>query len=521
MKSRDSPERQSNVLAGIVEQELRRLYDGTIPWRTWLDRAARYGSYGFANTLLIAAQSRLATQIDTFDGWKARGRHVRKGEHGIRIIGEHGPHSVFDIAQTAGPPPAERRSLTAEQADRLLQATGVSHGVRRVEADSVAYLVRARFGCPPATAAFDPVRTWAGPDPYPTISAVGDHILRTADRIERLAAAYWSMHEAAQAFFVAHCAAGWVPAYLADRGLTDPARWEIGYAPKTRRALTDHLRTLGYPDDQIVQAGLARRSRSGKLYDTFRDRLTIPLRDHDATLTAFIARRPDDAPGPKYLNSPESPIFTKRDLLYTPPIDRRGPAGPVDAAQAASSGRYERRPLLVEGPFDAIAVAFAAPDEWIPYAPCGTAVTQTHAALLAERGDGGVVVAFDGDRAGREAAVRAWGVLSEVTGPLEAVVLDAGWDPAELLRDGGAEAVREALRVRVPLEDLVVDAKLARTGAALEQRVAAARAAARLIAALPADQAARQVARVAERLDLPPALVTEALVAAISPEPLR
>src|SRR6266567_6630162 len=134
MQPRDSPEWQLSVLAGIVEQEIRRLHDGTIPWQTWLDRAARYGSYGFANTLLIAAQSRLAARIDSFEGWKARGRHVRKGEHGIRIIAESGgPRSVFDIAQTVGADLPEPRRLTAAQAARLLRATGVSHGVRRVE----------------------------------------------------------------------------------------------------------------------------------------------------------------------------------------------------------------------------------------------------------------------------------------------------------------------------------------------------------------------------------------------------
>jgi len=539
MKSRDSPERELNVLTGIVEQELRRLYDGTIPWRTWLDRAARFGSYGFANTLLIAAQSRLATEVDTFDGWKARGRHVRKGEHGIRIIVDEGPRSVFDIAQTAGPEPARRRRLTAGQADRLLQATGVSHGVRRVEAESVSYLVRARFGAPDGTSTFEPVLEWAGPDPYPAITALGDRVLRTAERIERLAEEYWVMHAAAQEFFEGHCADSWVPGYLAARSLPDPARCEIGHAPKSWRALTDHLESLGHAPDQIVRSGLARRGRDGTVHDTFHDRAMIPLRDPYGAVIAFIGRRPDSGPGPKYLNSPDSPIFTKGEVLYTPP--RSGPLA---------------RPLLVEGPFDALAVAVAAPTDWTPYAPCGTALTKPQAHLLTAvaqpvsphaaattRGasmaegapvsretaaglsspdlraasEGGAVVAFDGDRAGREAAVRAWGVLGELLGPVEAAVLPAGCDPADLLRDRGPAALREALRARVPLEDLVVDAKLARTGPALEHRVAAAQAAAVLIAELPARQAARQVARVADRLDLPADLVTEALLAAISP----
>src|ERR1700730_440502 len=93
--------RQAAVLSLIAEQETGRLQDGTFPWSWWLERAARYGRFGFANTLLISAQSRFATDVRSYEAWKAEGRHVVKGERGIRVLSRRDtPWSGFDIAQT-------------------------------------------------------------------------------------------------------------------------------------------------------------------------------------------------------------------------------------------------------------------------------------------------------------------------------------------------------------------------------------------------------------------------------------
>jgi DNA primase len=516
------------LLREMASQELQRLYDGTVPWVTWLDRAARYGSYGFTNTLLIAAQTRAATRVESFEGWVSLGRHVRRGEHGIRILSQGGaPHSVFDLSQTVGPALPDVKPLAVgllrEQAvghglmvsagadASVASAHGLAHlllhrtsspdepcaGELRVEADSVAYLVLTRLGVDPVPVILGPVPGWADPDhPYATIRRVGERVLRTAARVERLLGTsppLLRMHAAAHAFFQASYASSWAPHYLTGRGLTDVARWELGYAPSGRHALADHLRDLGFPAEQIMAGGLARRDREGRLADTFRDRLMFPLRSPAGEVVAFIGRRRDDGPGPKYLNSPDTSLFTKGSVLY----------GLHEAVPGA-------RAVLVEGPMDVLAVAAAGP-EWAPMAPCGTAVTSAHALLVGP----GAVVALDNDRAGRAAAIRAWPILRA---PVDWAAWPPGQDPADLT--GDPDAIRRALQAARPLADLVVDTRIDEIGGTLEfseQRWSAAQAAATVIARLPPDQAARQVTRTAARLGLPPSLITDALLKAISP----
>ncbi len=132
---------------------------------------------------------------------------------------------------------------------------------------------------------------------------------------------------------------------------------------------------------------------------------------------------------------------------------------------------------------------------------------------------GGVIVAFDGDGAGRRAAVRAFDLFREADGEVSAAVFPEGIDPAGYFRDHGAAALAALLDEAVPLADLVIDASLAEFDRWLEftdGRFAALRAAAPLIAGLPAAQVARQVARVADHLDLTYAEVTEAVTSALS-----
>jgi DNA primase len=127
----------------------------------------------------------------------------------------------------------------------------------------------------------------------------------------------------------------------------------------------------------------------------------------------------------------------------------------------------------------------------------------------------GAVVALDNDRAGRAAAIRAWPILRA---PVDWAAWPPGQDPADLA--GDPDAIRRALQAARPLADLVVDTRIDETGGTLEfseQRWSAAQAAATVIARLPPDQAARQVTRTAARLGLPPSLITDALLKAISP----
>jgi DNA primase len=233
----------------------------------------------------------------------------------------------------------------------------------------------------------------------------------------------------------------------------------------------------------------------------------FPVRSVDGSVAGFIGRAP---PGgvPAYLNTAATELYHKGSLLF----------GLYEGAEALAAGA---RPVLVEGPLDAMAVWSAGR---VGVAPCGTALTAAQVELLGWAMTGprpsGVAVAFDPDRAGRAAAVRAYPLLRTITDDLWTVSLPTGSDPAELLRTHGATGLAAVLDSSLlPLPDLVVDARLAEFDRWLEftdGAFAALRAVAPLIADLPPVQVARQVARVAARLGLSFAEVTEAVTSALS-----
>ena len=210
----------------------------------------------------------------------------------------------------------------------------------------------------------------------------------------------------AERFYVGHLKRSWVPSYLAARGL-NPAtvtQWHVGYAPAGWTALIRHLRNLGHDDAVIEAAGLARRSSRGTLIDHFRDRVMLAIRDERGMIAGFIGRaHPKAGPAvPKYLNSPETAAYTKGDLLF----------GLHEARERLARGAV---PVIVEGPFDAIAVTAADPERYAGLAPCGTALTGRQVTALGraiDLGQTGVLVALDGDRAGREAAIKAYARLA-------------------------------------------------------------------------------------------------------------
>ena len=317
---------------------------------------------------------------------------------------------------------------------------------------------------------------------------------------------------AAARFFAARLTASWVPAYLAGRGFGDQAlrAWTVGYAPAGWRLLTAHLRELGYGDAAIQAAGLARRTRRGALVDFFRDRAMFGIRWPDGTVAGFTGRaRPGGGrPGPVYLNTRTTGLYHKGSLLF----------GLYEGRRALAVGA---RPVLVEGPLDAIAVSAAG--RYAGVSPCGTALTAAQVALLARTSDlrrAGVVVAFDADRAGRRAAVRAFHLLRGVTDDAVAAVLPAGQDPAGFRREHDGRALARRLDAGVPLADLVVDETVAPFERLLvfpDGKFAALHAAAPLIAGLPPGQVARQVARVAGQLGLSYAEVTDAVTGALRP----
>ena len=259
-----------------------------------------------------------------------------------------------------------------------------------------------------------------------------------------------------------------------------------GYAPDRWDALTRNLRAAGYPDTLIEAAGLARRSRRGTLIDTFRDRAMLPIHADDGTVAAFIGRAsPQAGLGvPKYLNSPRTDLYDKSSVLF----------GLWQGRAALAGGA---RPVITEGPLDAIAVTTSDPSRYAGVAPCGTALTTRQLTGL----DGvmglracGVLVAFDSDEAGRRAAVKAYHLLSPFTDRAEAVIFPTGHDPAQFLNDHGRIALAETLADRVrPLADLVIEAEVARWDRWLtyvEGQIHALRAAAPIIAALPRPRSA-------------------------------
>jgi DNA primase len=256
-------------------------------------------------------------------------------------------------------------------------------------------------------------------------------------------------------FYDGQLTRSWVPAYLAERGIDDATsrRWHIGYAPGGWTALTDHLRALGHHDDAIQAAGLARISSRGTLIDHFRDRVMLPVHDERGNIAGFLGRaRPGTGPQiPKYLNSPETSSYRKGSLLF----------GLHQARDLLARGAT---PVIVEGPFDAIAVTVADPGRHVGLAPCGTALTSKQAVILAQSADlgrTGILVAFDDDTAGRNAAIRAHGILRPVSGRLQSAVLP-GKDPAEILQTDGPAALRTVLRDQVqPLSSVLIDAHLA------------------------------------------------------------
>ena len=292
---------------------------------------------------------------------------------------------------------------------------------------------------------------------------------------------------------------------LAQPAAVDPAGWTT---------LTDHLRTRGYTDAQLLDAGVGLTTRRGSVVDRFRDRLMFPVRDPGGQrVVGFLGRALAEAEDtPRYLNSPATALYRKGEVLYG--------LGAEPSRQALAAGA---RPVLVEGPLDAIAVTGAGAGRYAGVAPCGTALTaaqvaalDTCAGPLAERG---VLVAFDNDRGGRQAALRAYELLRPTGAWPTSASLPDGLDPAALAQQRSPEALRAALDTAGPLANLVVDDRLTRWADRLhwaEGRVGAARDAAAVIATLPPEQVGRQVLRVAERVGLDHAEVTRAVTDAVS-----
>jgi DNA primase len=258
----------------------------------------------------------------------------------------------------------------------------------------------------------------------------------TYDSNSKLRAALVKLHEIAAKFFAAQLggtAEGRMArAYLADRGMSDEVvgRFRIGYAPADGQGLLRHLGGLDFDKETLEKSGLiiydAERPRP---YDRFRRRIIYPIANDAGKVVAFAGRALGDDQ-PKYLNSPETAIYTKSRLLYH--LDR--------AAQAIRKLDYA---ILVEGYMDCIAVAAGGIENVV--ASCGTSLTEGQIRLLG-RYTRRVVVNYDPDSAGMAATERSLALLLEAGFEAKVLALPGGLDPDEFIRKKGSAAYGELLK---------------------------------------------------------------------------
>ena len=261
--------------------------------------------------------------------------------------------------------------------------------------------------------------------------------------------------------------------YLKERGYASETAklFHLGYAPEQSDFLCKELEAAGVVMSDAEELGLVRSgtSRPGR-YDLLRNRLIFPIQDERGRIVAFGGRALGDAQ-PKYLNSPESLLYHKGQILY-------------GLFQAKEAMRRSAEAIIVEGYFDFLALHRAGLTHTV--APCGTALT-TEQARLIKRFASRVFLLFDQDSAGQKANQRAMEIfLAEGVSPL-IVTLDAGDDPDSYLRKQGAEAMRERLAAAQPALELFIDATLKTCGESIEGRARGAERVLPLIKLLPSE----------------------------------
>src|SRR5262245_1476711 len=287
-------------------------------------------------------------------------------------------------------------------------------------------------------------------------------------------------------------------AYLAGRGLgdEDARRLGLGFAPERWEGVVEALRRGRVPSEVAERAGLVRARAGGGHYDLLRGRLVFPIQDARGRVIGFGGRALAPAQEPKYLNTPESPAFRKREAFYGLP-------------HALEAMRSKDRAIVVEGYFDRIALEKAELGESL--ASCGTALTEEHARSLARR-TRNVVLLFDGDAAGQRAMLRALEVALPAGLRVRAAALPPGVDPDDFLRSEGAAALRRLVDEAPPALEVAI-AKAAAAGCRTPWERADAVAAVVPLLALVSDPVERGefARRLALAVGADPADVTAAL----------
>ncbi len=266
--------------------------------------------------------------------------------------------------------------------------------------------------------------------------------------------------------------------FLKGRGFDKEAaeHFGIGYAPKGWNHLVDHLVAKGFTLDELVNAGLATRSDRGA-YDKFRGRLIWPIRDTTGQVIGFGARKLyEDDQGPKYLNTSDTLVYHKSQVLYG-----------LDLAKRDIS--KNQQVVVVEGYTDVMACHLAGVTTAV--ATCGTAFGDDHIRLLnrmlsAEKDTPAeVIFTFDPDAAGQKAAMRAFADSEKFSAQTFVAVGPDGLDPCDLRSARGDEAVQQMIANKKPLFEFAIKQKISKFDlGTIEGRVGAARAAAPVVAAI-------------------------------------
>ncbi len=274
--------------------------------------------------------------------------------------------------------------------------------------------------------------------------------------------------------------------FLSSRGfeMADVGRFRVGYAPAEWDSLTRHLRGRGFTEIELLAGGLASQGRRG-LIDKFRGRLIWPIADLTGDVIAFGARKlaaGDD--GPKYLNTPETPLFKKSSVLYGADLAKR------DIAQ-------RRQAVVVEGYTDVMACHLAGISTAV--ATSGTSFGDGHITILRRllmddsQFHGEVIFTFDGDAAGQRAALRAFSMEEKFVTQTFVAVQGDGLDPCDLRLQRGDPAVRDLIAQRVPLFEFAIRSAISEHNLeTAEGRLAALDAAAPIVARIK-DRGLRQL----------------------------
>ncbi|MDF2561719.1 MAG: primase [Microbacterium sp.] len=265
--------------------------------------------------------------------------------------------------------------------------------------------------------------------------------------------------------------------FLGERGFDAgaAAHFGVGFAPRGWDGMLKALTAQGFTREELSNAGLVSTGQRG-VYDRFRGRLVWPIRDVSGQTIGFGARKLfDDDNGPKYLNTPETPIYKKAQVLYG-----------LDLAKRDIARGDPRRVVVVEGYTDVMACHLAGLTTAI--ATCGTAFGTDHIKVLRrvmgdDNASGEVVFTFDGDEAGQKAALRAFTEDDRFNAQTFVAVAPDGLDPCDLRLQRGDAAVRGLMDTKQPMFEFAIDRKLGGFDlSTVEGRVGALRAAAPIVA---------------------------------------